>query len=255
MASSSEYYIEPKVKSMLEKSKDKVINEDWDRVFLIDGGEGSGKSLLGLQIGYFLDPTLCLDRITFSGPEFSKAITDAKPYQCIIFDEGFNGLSSAGALSGMNKLIVRKLMECRQKNLFIIIILPTIFELQKYAAIFRSKALFHVYSTKAGVRGYYKVYNQANKKILYLTGKKLYSYYQPYIAKSYRFRGKYPIDEKSYRDKKLQSLGDQFEAERLDRYALKFAILVKFLKDKHKMPYTHIQTLLKTHNEPIADNT
>ncbi len=249
------YYIAPAIKRMLEKSKDQVINKDWDRVFIIDGEEGSGKSLLGLQLGYYLDPTLNIDRIVFSGEGFSKAIREAKKNQCIIFDEAFNGLASAGAISSLNKLIVRKLMECRQKNLFIIIILPTIFELQKYAAIFRSKALFHVYATNKGVRGYYRVYNKAKKKLLYLLGKKLYSYSKPYLKNSSRFYGIYPIDEQEYRAKKLQVLQDEEKEIKIDKYALKFAVLARWLKQDFNIPYKKIVLLLKENNQPVDDST
>lgn len=250
-----EYYIDKKVKKMLDSSKSLVLNKDWDKVFIIDGEEGSGKSLLGLQIGYYLDPTLNLSRIVYSGEEFGKAITEAEKNQVIIFDEAFNGLASAGAISSMNKLIVRKLMECRQKNLFIIIILPTIFELQKYAAIFRSSALFHVYATRKGVRGYYRVYNKANKKLLYLMGKKLYSYSYPHLNNSFVFRGKYPIDEGEYRAKKLSTLQDEGKKEKIDKYAMKFALLCRMLKKDFKVPYTRLETHLKDNKEPIDDHT
>lgn len=243
------YFIAPPIKKMLDKAKHLVKNEDWDRVFLIDGNEGCGKSLLGLQLGYYLDPTLSLDRIVFTGQEFADAINKAEKNQCIIFDEAFNGLSSSGSLSQMNKLIVRKLMECRQKNLYLIIILPTIFLLQKYAAVFRSRALFHVYATKKGKRGYYKVYNLKNKKILYLFGAKLYDYRRPYIKKSYRFYGKYPIDEIEYRKKKLDSLEDKKESDKeesLDtkngRRAAVFAII---LKEHFKIHYVQLEEKLK----------
>ena len=236
----SEYYTPPKIKLMLEKAKKQVTEKDWDRVYLIDGGEGSGKSLLGLQLACSLDSTMNLDRVTFTGEGFSKAINEAQKGQCVIFDEAFNGLSSSGAASKMNRFIVRKLMECRQKNLFLIIILPTFFLLQKYAAIFRSKCLFHVYSTKKGVRGYYRVYNELNKKRLFLNGQKFYSYAKPYIKYSFRFYGKYPsqIDEAEYRKKKHDALLSEEEETKLDKYALRFALFGKLLKEKFKMPYS-----------------
>jgi len=247
-----EFYIPPPIKFMLDKAKHKVMNYDWDRVYLIDGGEGSGKSLLGLQLGYYLDPTLNLDRITFTGKHFSEAINKAEKNQCIIFDEAFNGLSSSGAASNMNRLIVTKLMECRQKNLFIIIILPTFFLLQKYAAIFRSKALFHVYVTRGGNRGYYRVYNETNKKLLFLSGQKFYSYSSPYIRKSYRFYGKYPINEQEYRKKKLESLQSDEKAKKLDAFRGKFGIVAEKLVHDFKMTQVQIIKLLKENDEDIS---
>lgn len=246
-----DYYIAPPIKQMLDKARYQVINSDWDRVYLVDGQEGSGKSLLGLQLAYYLDPTLTLDRVTFSGDEFSRAVSNAKKHQAIIFDEAFNGLSSSGASSKLNKLIVGKLMECRQKNLFIIIILPTLFLLQKYAAVFRSKSLFHVYVTKKGVRGYYRVYNMKNKKILYLNGQKFYSYKTPILRKSYRFYGKYPIDEEQYRKKKLESLHHEYHEEKVDRRTLLAGHLIKMLKEVYHLPYMTLSERLKEKGYPF----
>jgi len=247
-----EYYISPPVKSMLSKAKKRVLKNDWDRVYLIDGSEGSGKSLLGLQLGYFLDPTLNLSRVTFSGKEFSNAIDNATKGQCIIFDEAFNGLSSGGSTSKTNRLIVRKLMECRQRNLFIIIILPTFFLLQKYAAIFRSKALFHVYLDKKGNRGRYRIYNEKNKKLLYLNGYKYYSYKIPFINKNYIFCGKYPIDEQSYREKKDSSAKQNDEEEKIDKYYYKFGFMCKLLKEKYDLTFKAQADYLKECNDPIV---
>lgn len=245
------YWISPEIKRMLDKSKDQVINQDWDRVFIIDGSEGGGKSLLGLQLGYYLDPTLNMSRVTFNGEEFGKAIDDAKRNECIIFDEAFNGLASSAAMSKMNRFLVRKLMECRQKNLFIIIILPTIFLIQKYVAIFRSKALFHVYVGKNGLRGHYRVYNTKTKKQLYLIGHKMYSYSQPWIRKNYIFRGKYPLDEQEYRKKKAESLIMSEEKAKVDKYAMKFGIMAGLLNRNHNYSFSDLQETLERHNEPI----
>ncbi len=245
---SKSYFIHPDVKSMLDKAKNQVMKHDWDRVYIIDGSEGSGKSLLGLQLGSYLDPTLNLERVVFSGNQFSQAIKQADKNQCIIFDEAFNGLDSGGAATKMNKLLVKNLMECRQKNLFIIIILPTIFLLNKYAAIFRSKCLFHVFVSKKGARGNYKVYNTKNKKLLYIMGKKLYSYSKPHIFKTFNFRGKYPVNEEEYRKKKLVSLEEEFEQEKLDKYAIRFALICKLVKEKLKMNYRDQIKYLESYN-------
>lgn len=242
------YYIAPPIKKMLDNASIQVKKKDWDRVYIIDGEEGVGKSLLGLQFAYYLDPTLSLDRITFTGTEFSKAITTAETNQAIIFDEAFNGLTSTSATSKLNRLIVSKLMECRQKNLFIFIILPTIFLLQKYASIFRSRCLFHVYVTKSGNRGYYRIYNKKNKKILYLLGNKMYSYSKPYVKNSFRYYGKYPIDEEAYRKKKFESLRGELEEEKIDKYARRFGLLAGILKKEKIMTYSLMSDKLKEHN-------
>ncbi len=245
-------YVHPQVKLMLDKTKEMVMKKDWDRLILIDGGEGTGKSLLALQIGYYLDPTLHLSNVCFNGDEFSKAIDKAKKFECIIFDEAFNGLASTAATSKMNRFIVRKLMECRQKNLFIIIVLPTLFLLQKYVAIFRSKVLFHVYADKRGNRGRYRIYNDRNKKQLFLKGLKFYSYSHPKLKKIYNFGGKYPLDEKEYRRKKARSLTEEYDKEeRYDKNAMRFSLLIKYLKDNFKVSFVTLNEHLKEHKLQI----
>lgn len=233
------YHVPKAIKSMLDKAKHQVKEKDWDRVYLIDGAEGSGKSLLGLQLGYYLDPNLNLNNIVFNGEDFSDAINRVEKNSCIIFDEAFNGLDSSGATRKMNRFLVRKLQECRQKNLFIIIILPTVFLLNKYVALFRSRCLFHVYALKDGTRGFYRVYNKKNKSYLYFAGKKYYSYQKPFINKSWRFYGKYPLDEQEYRKKKLEAL--KYEEEQDDTsnpFKLRYVYLCKLLKEKFNYPYT-----------------
>ncbi len=245
-------FVHPQIKKLLLAARVKVIEKDWDRVYIIDGSEGSGKSLLALQLANLIDPTFSLDRVVFNGEAFSKAIDTSTKGQVIVFDEAFNGLASGAATSKMNRFLVRKLMECRQRNLFVFIVLPTIFLLQKYAAIFRSKGLFHVYVDKRGNRGKYKYYNERNKKTLYLNGLKMYSYRIPWLKRGYHFRGKYPVDESEYRKKKSQALVDEeAKQEKVNLYAIRFAILSKMLKETYKVPYTHQQQLLKEHNSSM----
>ncbi len=249
------YYVDKNVQVMLNKAKAHVLDKDWDRLYIIDGSEGAGKSLLGLQLANFLDPTFSLDQVVFSGTDFAKTISKSEKGQCIVFDEAFNGLSSSGAMSKMNRFIVRQLQECRQKNLFIVIILPTFFMLQKYVAIFRSQALFHVYALKDGTRGYFRVYNKTNKKFLYLNGHKYYSYQKPFIRFSYRFYSTYPIDEEAYRGKKHQALVYQEEEKKIDKYMYKFAVLARYLKEKFKISYAEQVRVLESNGQVAPPTT
>lgn len=183
----------------------KLNNQDWDNIWLVDGPEGSGKSVLALQMGYYLDPTLDINRICFTPQEFKKAIIDAKKGQTIIFDEAFTGLSSSAAMSFINRMIVNLLAEIRQKRLFIFIVAPTFFDIQRYVAIWRSRALIHVYAP-AMKRGFFMFFNEGKKSRLYILGKKLYDYSRPKSNFVACFPHFYPINEEEYRAKKLESL-------------------------------------------------
>jgi hypothetical protein len=99
------------------------------------------------------------------------------------------------------------LAEIRQKNLFIFIVLPTFFDLDRYVALWRSRALIHIYTGKSFERGYFMFFNTERKKDLYIYGKKTYSYKMPKANFFGRFPKGYMVNEAEYRKKKLDSLG------------------------------------------------
>jgi len=170
------YYMNDRLKNTLtNKVKPLLGKADEDCVIAVDGLEGSGKSTLAFQIGKFIDPTLDLSRIVFNPEEFREAILKAKKRQCIIFDEAFTGFSSRASLSGVNKTLVSLMMQMRQKNLMVIVALPTFFLLDKYVALFRTRFLVHVYKNKS-IKGYFRIYNRQKKKLLFLAGRQTYSY-------------------------------------------------------------------------------
>ena len=152
--------------------KPAVQKEDFDFVMIVDGEEGAGESVLAFQIAKILDPNFNMDNICFTADDFINAITKAKKNQCIVFDEGFTGLSSRASLSEINNLVISMMMEMRQKNLFVIIVMPSVFMLDKYAVFHRAKGLFHVYM-RSGRRGFWRFFNKRARKYLYLLGKKV----------------------------------------------------------------------------------
>jgi len=210
------YYVSKDVKRQFEHALHVVVKGNQDRIFVVDGREGLGKSTLAMQLAYLVDKSFNIDRIAFNATEFERILKKADNYQAIVFDEAFNGLSSKSALSKENKRLVQILMECRQRNLFIFIVLPSIFLLEKYVAIFRSQALFHVFAPKKyGMRRYYRIFNYVNKKTLYLYGKKLMSYNRPRVNKTHRFYGKIPeaIAKEAYDKKKHNAFKGRIEKE------------------------------------------
>lgn len=212
------YYMDDRLESTLKnKIRPLLYEKDEDCVIALDGGEGVGKSTLAFQIGKYLDPTLNLKRVVFDAETFRQAILDAEKGQCIVFDEAFTGFSSRASLSGVNRTLVSLMMQMRQKNLLVIIVLPTFFLLDKYVALFRTKFLIHAYKNK-GVKGYFRIYNQLKKKLLFLAGRQTYSYNVkmgkiPITTKfKGRFYGTFALGDKKvdkkYRDKKSKALED-----------------------------------------------
>jgi hypothetical protein len=261
------YFMEDRLKLNLD---DKVIpalqQKDKDILLIIDGHEGVGKSYLGFQIARYIDPTFNLNRVVFNAEDFRQAILKAKKGQVVIYDEAFTGLSARSSLSGVNKVLVSLMMQMRQKNLCVILILPTLFLLDKYAGIFRSKALIHVFEVK-GTRGYFRVYNQKLKKLLYLFGSKTYNY-APKIGQGKkklftRFRGRFygvfalgdEDIEKDYRERKMKALEDT-EKDPMTSAQVKFRqqrdTCIYLLRKEMKMSYRKLAEYLTNYDFDIS---
>jgi len=183
-----------------------VIKKDWDMVFCVDGSEGTGKSVFAQQAAKFCDPSLNIDRIVFTPKEFRDAVMKAKKFQAVIYDEAYTGLSSRATMSLINRTLISMLAEIRQRNLIVFVVMPTFFDLDKYVALWRSRALMHVYITGEFQRGQFAFYNVDKKKDLYIQGKKFYSYSNPRPNFIGRFTNHYTVDEEAYKKKKRDSL-------------------------------------------------
>lgn len=195
------YALDGYLKTNLDTAK-RVVRSDWDMVFVIDGTEGGGKSVIGQQCAAYVDPTFNISRICFTPQDFIKCVEEADNYQAIIYDESYGGLGSRGTMSNVNKTLVKMLTEIRFKNLFIFIIIPTFFDMDKYVALWRSRALIHVYAGHNFTRGQFQFYGKDSKKYLYIMGKQTYSYNKPRADFIGRFSNTYTVDEKEYREKK-----------------------------------------------------
>jgi energy-coupling factor transporter ATP-binding protein EcfA2 len=198
------YHIDAKMIKFLDKVKKSITKKDKDYVLVVDGYEGSGKSTFAQQIGKYVDPTLDLKRICMTASEFKEAISTADKGQCVIYDEAVTGMTSGDSIARIGKLLKSMMMQMRQKNLFVILIIPTIFELSKYSVLSRARCLYHVYENK-GKLGYWVGYNKKDLRLLYILGKKTYSYKvkSRFIG---RFYGKYVVNEPDYRLKKSDAL-------------------------------------------------
>lgn len=212
-----EYYMDGYLQSNLDSGK-KAIKQDWDMIFACDGYEGVGKSVFVQQVSFYCDPAekvcdcnwkkptphkgLCISRIVFNPEDFKKAVLAADKYQAIIYDEAYGGLSSRSAMSGVNRSIVQMLTVIRAKNLFIFIVLPSFYDLDKYIALWRSRALMNCYSPGDFERGFFSFYGREEKKNMYVIGKQHYNYAIGKPNFRGRFTNRYLVSEEQYRDKK-----------------------------------------------------
>ena len=222
------FYLALFLKSNLDKVKKRLDTKDADRLWGVDGNEGAGKSVLAMQICKYVDPTFNINRVCMTSKEFKKAIETASKRQAILFDEGFKGLSNRATLSQVNRMLVSKMMEMRQKNLFVVIAIPSIFMMDKYVALWRMKVLLHVFESKGN--HLFHAFNSSFKKKLILEGSKTYNY-----AKTIRqmpdkcrgkFHGKYVISEDLYKEKKSKAFEEK------DEY-----LVEKGIGDRNKLIY------------------
>jgi hypothetical protein len=245
------YFMEDWIqKAFITKIIPDLHKNDKDCILAIDGKEGTGKSTLGLQLCKFVDNSFNLNRVVFTPEEFKQAIYDAKNGQAIMYDEAFTGFSSRASLSGINRMLISLIMQIRQKNLFIVIILPTIFLLDKYISLFRTRALIHVYENK-GRRGFYNVYSEKKKRRLIMAKEARTYSYGVKTKKKGRFYGIFALggkdEEKKYREKKLKAL-EQSEATPINASVIKYReqrdIMVYTLRKHMKTSYRALALLL-----------
>ena len=216
------YHMDEKLKVKWDRLRDgRLAKYDEDRFYIVDGAEGSGKSLFTFQNAAYIDPTILDDvgedkipRICFSVQEFLTAIRSTKSTKghtkVVVFDEAFRGMSSKSSLSKNNKLLVECLMEARQNNLVVFIVSPSFYLLEFYGAVLRSQALFHVIKEKKTRRRYVRVFSKKQKAILYQIGVRKGWGYPLKTRFRIRFFNIYPGGpefEKRYRKKKSDNFG------------------------------------------------
>jgi len=219
--------------------KPKVKSKDSDWFWVVDGSEGAGKSVFAFQLAKILDPDFNINKVTMTPNEFTRAVIKANKGDCIVFDEAFTGLSSRASLTEINRVIVSLMMEMRQKNLFIIIVMPTIFLLDRYVALFRARGLFHIY-LKNGKRGRWIYFNNKKKKLLYILGKKLFSYSKPKSKFRGRFLDTYTVNEEEYREKKKKALMEKSRSTKAETFKFQRDNLFYILNKKLKINKTNI---------------
>lgn len=222
-------YLDGYLQKNLDVAK-KKLKKDWDMIFIIDGPERSGKSNLAQQIGAYCDPTLNLDRIVFTPEQFEKAVLTAEPGQAIIWDEAITGADAGQTVTNIWKVLKKMLVQMGQKNLVVFILIHSFFDLTKYLALWRTRALIHVYHDKFE-RGYFQFYNEERKKFLYIKGKKFYEYKLGRPNFIGRFKKGYYVDEDEYRKKKEVSLLADEEPEKKNRHQEHFIACLHILRE------------------------
>lgn len=163
------FYMDKILRDNLDLCKE-LITQDMDFIWVVDGSVGSGKSAFAQVIGWYLsNGKLTIDDVVFTANEFKDRVRKAKKHSCIIWDECFRGIAKGRHMTKQNMQIKELLLECRDKNLFILLCTPSYTDIEQSLIRDRIKGVFHVdmkidKDTKKVRRGIFKFYS--NKKIL-----------------------------------------------------------------------------------------
>jgi predicted ABC-type ATPase len=225
------------------------IKRHWDMVIIVEGEVGAGKSTIAIQSGFYLDPTLNVDRICFTLPQMEEAIDKGKRGQVIIYDEAVSSLLSIEVFKRESTALVKKITQCRKKGLIIFLLIPSIFMLQKYFAIFRSKFDIRVLS-RGGERGNFAVYGRRAKQQLIERANGTFRYLVKPSLPIMSFHKDCPIDigEGSEYDKKKDSaMAYRDEADKINVLP---GVLYAFHKE-FNLGRIKVDELMKKYNIPI----
>ena len=211
------FYIDGYLKENLDILAES-ITKDFDFVILISGSGMTrvGKSLIGMQVGYYLNykvnelnklhNTFTTDNYAFRGDYLIKMSKEFPQYSVLSFDEAGSDLMARKTMHGTTQALLDYLRECGQKNQFLICILPDFFDLPKGIALTRSVCLIDVQFADKFNRGRFNFYGRRAKKMLYLKGKKFLDYESHRSDFHGAFTNFYTIDETKYRQMKMDAL-------------------------------------------------
>lgn len=230
----SRWWIDDLLKQNFDFVKEKVSNvvshKRSDFFVIIDGPVGSGKSTQSFQCAKYFDPTFDLSRVIFSVDDFLKTLIDAKPGQSIVFDEAII-VNSRSALTEFNKKIIIAMTQIRSKGLYIFFNIPSVFDLDKNLVLNRCHLLIHCFQDGFGERGKYIVFDNEKMKVLYLKGKRTYSYGYPKANFVARFKEYFPLDREEYEAKKQREIAKQAIPEKGHKWVRQRNRFIKYLFD------------------------
>lgn len=210
------YYLDPLNITVLDLIR-KDLRNAWDSWNLYCGLEGSGKSVKAMQDAqYVTGGKLTVDDICFTPSQLIERVQKQKKYHAVIYDEAITGYMSQSGINSISAELTKLAAQCRSRNLFVAVCMPSFFDLSKYIAIHRSDYLLQIEAIPDDEgerqRGHFWYFNRKSKQKIYLEGKRTYK-----LNKALGIHGKFTnwtgIDMDAYESKKfkaLQQLGKRF---------------------------------------------
>jgi len=209
------------------KVSHKIAHKRSDMFIIVDGPVGSGKTTLSFQMARWFDPTFDLSRVIFSVDDFLDVLINATPGQAVVFDEAII-VNSRSALTDFNKKIIIAMTQIRSKGLYIFFNIPSVFDLDRNLVLNRCHLLLHCFQDTFGDRGKYIVFDHEKLKLLYLKGKRLYSYAYPKANFTGQFHEYFPLDREPYEKKKQFEIAKQAKETKQNKWRTQRNKLLKF---------------------------
>jgi len=169
------YTLDGYLKDNIDNYLIKAVKKKWDGVLLFTGMEGSGKTTLAGACARYIDPNFTIDNVVFTVNQFFEAVDKAPPESVILWDEMVFGGLSTEALTSVQTALIKKMTTIRKKRLYIFLVIPSIFLLRMYFAIFRTRAMIDCYTDDGIERGRFKFYSFETKRKLFFLGKKTWN--------------------------------------------------------------------------------
>lgn len=206
-------YLDGKLKECLDHYK-KMQRKDHDIVIVLWGKEGSGKSTLQGNILEYVSDGKFDPKKDLIGADYLdglEKIDHAKQGGWIGFDEGNVFFLSTETMKREHRDLHKIFSIFRQKNLFVVICLPSLFRLGSYFAIDRSIASVRTYVNE-GSRGFFAFHGRQAKDKLYRLGK-LRNYDENIISPTFRgrFSRCYKMENEEYKSFKRKTLANEIE--------------------------------------------
>lgn len=189
----------------------KRIEKDSDCLAFFVGPPGVGKDTIMQQCIYVLDPTVTInsvfwkyeDYVRYSKELFEEGKSTGKG---IMHSEGRESLSGLSMMTKRTREFLNYLYENRQMNLYQFIATGDFFDIPKSIVMQRAIFMIEVHEGDEFDKGFFKFYNAATMKKLYMYGKRDRNMKAVAANISGRFPKFYTIDEEAYRKKKRDSL-------------------------------------------------
>lgn len=189
----------------------KIRAKKWDCIFLIDGDRRAGKSTLGLTCAKILQPNLTINNVASGMQDAIEKIKHLHDGSVLLIDEGSLVFNNKESMNKEQVHLMKIIDVVGQKQMVLIVILPSFFDLHKNIAVAHSRFLLHVYTGAQMERGYFAYFGKDKKRTLYTEGKKNFgSYKYPSADFTDRFVDYNPLGQE-YLDLKKQSLLEALE--------------------------------------------